>query len=130
MEIIERNTNLKTQGKQQTAPSKILWIRSMNVLGLELERLNALFIAASFTLVRQDFQDLIFLRQSHANLKDKMVRYFKDFRNTRIGIGRNLGKSQAQTSNNLELELQVLTSRLKKFTDNLLKVKRNTHGYL
>ena len=129
MQIIERKVNTRARAKQ-TTPANSSWIRTMNILEQELERLNTLFAAASFLLCEQDFQGLSRLRQSHSALKAKMAEYFQRFKNPCRRLRRNTRKSQIQTRNNLQTELQDLSSHLQKFKDKLLKVSVSSHSYL
>jgi hypothetical protein len=129
MQTIERKVNTRARAKQ-TAPDDSSWIRTMNILEQELERLNALFTAASFMLCEQDFQGLSRLRQSHLILKAKMAEYFQRFRNPCRRLRRNTRKSQVQTRNNLQFELQDLSSHLQKFKHKLLKVSVRSRSYL
>ncbi|WP_285057623.1 hypothetical protein [Pedobacter ginsengisoli] len=129
MQTIERKVNPKVRAKQ-AASANILWITTMNALEEELERLYKLFSAASFMLSEQDFQGLFRLRQSHSGLKAKMAEYFRKFRDPRPRLRRNTRRSQIETRDKVQLELQDLSSRLQKFIDKLLKASVSSRGYL
>lgn len=129
MQTIERKVNLKARAKQ-AAPANSSWITTMYALEQELERLNKLFAAAGFMLSEQDFQRLFRLSQSHSALKAKMTEYFQRFKNPCRRLRLNTRKSQLQTRNNLQFELQDLSSHLRKFKDRLLKVKVSSRSYL
>ena len=129
MQTVEKKVRSRVRNKQ-TPSADISWITTINALEQELERLNRLFAAAGFMLSEQDFRGLSRLRQSHLVLKGKMAEYFQRFRNPCRRLRRNTRKSQLQTYNDLQFELQNLNGHLQKFKDKLLKMRASSRGYL
>jgi hypothetical protein len=101
-------------------------IGKMNSIGLELDQLNSLFVAAKFTLVRQDFQRLNHLSQIHSEIRSRMFKYFELLRYPGNRLTRNKRIPQVYTRNILEHDLKTLTDSLEDFKVKLLAIRGNT----
>jgi len=126
METIYKVAKLNTRVYEQTLTDHV-GIAGMRALEEELNRLSSLFVAASFVLVAQDFQNLSHLRQNHAALKREMSIYFKRLKSDRFG-GRQISPNpQVEMNTKLKKELQELTSRFQKFKNKLFTKNSTAH---